>query len=305
MPRKKESERQVIAASTKRRPYGVRLSFLLESSTKLNVDGECSLLISPDYLLRIAPSKSSARLSASDSQCWNVSVEGFATAGEAEQVGLKVSMGFLWAAVSGQYSLRLLYHTPLPCSVYDRTKRGGLRMSGSATLTISRNINNIFEPLNRIVSSSTPADQRLLLAMELFASARMETTERSKFVGMVSSLEPLARQRIYDNHELERLIEAYQQELSESSIDQDLRNSLRNKIDNLRVESISKAIRRLIADKLPGDADALATINEAYGIRSRILHDGATDADLEMKGREAEAVIRRVFEELVADFAAP
>jgi hypothetical protein len=65
----------------------------------------------------------------------------------------------------------------------------------------------------------------------------------------------------------------------------------------------SKAIRRLISDKLHGDADALATIDEAYNIRSRILHDGATDADLEMKGREVEAVVRRVFEQAVADFA--
>lgn len=304
MARKKEPERHVISTSTKRRPYGVKLSLLLESSTKLNIAGECSLLVAPDYLLRIRPSKSNSHSSPSDSQCWDVLVEGFATAGEAEQAGLKVSMGFLWAAVSGQYALRLLYHTPLPCSVYDRTKSGGMLFSGSATITIGRNINNVIEPLNKIVSSKPPVDQRLLVALELFASAKMETTERSRFVGIVSSLEPLARQKKYDNQELERLITVYKEELSESSMDQDLKDSLRNKIESLRIESISKAIRRLVGDKLPSDSDALATIEEAYGIRSRILHEGATDADLETKGREAEAVIRRVFEEVVAEYTA-
>jgi hypothetical protein len=243
MARRIESERQVISASTKRRPYGVKLSLLLESSTKLKVDGECSLLISPDYQLKIRPGKTNDSRIPSNSQCWDVSVEGFATAGEAEQVGLKVSMGFLWAAVSGKYSLRLLYNTPLPCSVYDRTKSGGLQISCSASLTVSRNISNIFEPLNTIVSSSPPVDQKLLVAMELFASAKMETTERSRFVGLVSSLEPLSRQKKYENKKLERLISVYQKELSKSSIDKDLKDSLRNRIEPKLCSSL-KAWRR-------------------------------------------------------------
>jgi len=304
MARKKESERQIISTSTKRRPYGVRLSLLLESSTKLKVDGECSLLISSDYLMRIAPKKPYANHSMSDCQCLEVSVEGFGTAEEAEQIGLKVSMGFLWSAISCQYSLRLLYHTPMPCSVYDRTKSnsGGLQVSSSGYSMIGRSIKNIIVPLNRMISSPTPADQRLLIAMELFASAKMETTARSMFVGILSSLEPLARQEKFNNKEIERLIKLYQEELSISCIEQNLKNTLRNKIDNLRIESISKAIRRLVSEKLNGDLDAISTIEEAYGIRSRILHDGSTDADLEVKGREAEMVIRRIFEEMVADY---
>lgn len=300
MTRKNEPERIVISTFPKLRPYGVRLSVLFESSTKLKIDGECSLLISPDYVLKIAPSKSNIPLG--DSQCWDVAVEAFATAGEAEQIGLRVSMGFLWAAVSGKYSLRLLYQTPLPCSVYDRTKSGGLTLSGTATPTVNRNINNVIDRLNYIVSSSTPVDQRLLVAMELFASARMETTERSRFVGMVSSLEPLACQRKYENQELESLISNYKTQLSSSTINTELKEIMRSKIDGLRIESISKAIRRLIMENLPGDPGAIATIEEAYRIRSRILHDGATDADLEMKGKEAEAVVRKVFEKSVANF---
>lgn len=305
MARKKESERQVISASTARRPYGVRLSILLGSNTKFKIDGNCSLLVSPDYQLNISPSKSADRLYATDSQCWDVTVDGFPTAGEAERVGLKVSMGFLWAAVSGQYALRLLYNTPLPCSVYDRTKAGSLRVSGGPiTLILSQNINNVFEPLNRIVSSLGDVDQKLLVAMELFASAKLETTERARFVGIVSSLEPLAQQQKHENEELERLISCYLKELTASTVDPELKDALRDKINLLRIESISKAIRRLVKKLLPDEPDSLATIEEAYSIRSRILHDGATDADLAMKSREAEVVIRRMFEVIVGGLAA-
>ena len=302
MARKKESERQVISVSPKRRPYGVRLSLLLESSTKFNIDGECSLLISPDYQLKISPGKSKDRHYSIDNQCWEVSIEAFATAGEAEQVGLKVSMGFLWAALSGKYSLRLLYNTPLPCSVYDRTKSKGTLASLSASIMVGHNINNVIEPLNRIVSSKDAVDQKLLVALELFASAKLETTERSRFVGIVSSIEPLAQQKKYQNDELERLICLFQKELKDSSLENDLKIALRNKIDFLRMESISMAIRRLVGEVIPDEPDALSIIEEAYSIRSRILHDGATDADLELKGKEAEDIVRKIFAAIVDSF---
>lgn len=302
MTRKKESERQVISMSPKRRPYGVKLSLLLESSTKFNIDGECSLLISNDYQLRISPSKSKDRNFSIDNQCWDVAIEAFATAGEAEQVGLKVSMGFLWAALSGRYSLRLLYNTPLPCSVYDRTKSSGIISTGYASFIHGRNINHLIEPLNRIISSKNAVDQKLLVALELLASAKLETTERSRFVGIVSSIEPLAQQQKYQNEELERLICLFQKELESSSLEKELKIVVKNRIDLLRMESISMAIRRLVRELIPDDPDALSIIEEAYGIRSRILHDGATDADIELKGREAEAIVRKIFSAKIKNF---
>jgi len=232
-------------------------------------------------------------------QCWDILVEGFSTAGEAEKIGLKVALGLLWGAVSRQFAAKLLYSTPLPCSVYDRTKSKGLMMTGHATIEIGLGISGIVGPLESIISSKSPADLKLLIAMELFASSRLETTARSRFVGMVSSLEPLADQQKYQHPELDRLISSFKNELSSSTIPSEIANIIKNRIDSLKIESVSGAIRRLVRQLLPNEPESLEIIDEAYNIRSRILHDGATDSDLELKGREVEAVIRRIFDEII------
>jgi hypothetical protein len=66
------------------------------------------------------------------------------------------------------------------------------------------------------------------------------------------------------------------------------------RVDSLNTESISSAIRRLVEDTIPNDREALEVIKEAYSLRSRILHNGSTDADLNERSRDVEAVIRRI-----------
>ena len=296
----RERERDVIITSPKRRPYGARLALFLEESVKFKIDGECTLLASSNYIIRISPNPTiPAMFRLSNHQCWDIFIEAFSNAGEAEQIGLKVALGFLWSAISGQYAARLVYNTPLPCSVYDRTKSQGLTITAWGHAELLRHIKSIVEPLDRVLSSREPADQKLLVAMELFASSRLETTERSRFVGMVSSLEPLANQETNEDPDLKILLSLFQRQLQESVLPQNIKEAIRDKIDLLKVESVSKAIRRLVRELLPEDSGAAEVIDEAYHIRSRILHDGLTDADLELRSREAEAVIRRIFQGLV------
>lgn len=300
MARKKEREQEIITISPNRRPYGVRLALLLETGTKFNIGGDCVLLTSQGYIVRLIPNTTEPDLlRLPNHQCWDILVEGFSTAGEAEQVGLKVALGLLWGAVSRQFAARLLYATPLPCSVYDRTKSKGLTFSGHATIEVGLGLAGIVEPLESIISSKSPADLKLLIAIELFTSSRLETTARSRFVGMVSSLEPLADQQKYENPDLDKLISSFQDQLNNSAIPADINNILKNKIDSLRMESISAAIRRLVRQLLPNEPESSEIIDEAYNIRSRILHNGATDSDLELKGREIEVVIRSIFDELI------
>ncbi len=300
MTRRKEREQVIIATSPNRRPYGVRLAVLLDAGTKFNIQGDCALLVSQNYIIRLVPNVSKpSTLHLPNQQCCDVLVEGFATAGEAEEAGLKVALGLLWGAVSRQFAARLLYTTPLPCTVYDRTKSKGLVLTGACSFEVGFGISGITEPLQNIISYTSSVDLKLLIAMDLFTSSRLEATMRSKFVGMVSSLEPLAEQQKYQNPELDKLLLSFKHELESSKIPIEIINSLKNRIDLLRTESVSTAIRRLVRQLFPDDPECSEIIDEAYGIRSRILHDGETDSDLELKGREVEAVIRRIFEEII------
>jgi hypothetical protein len=291
---KKIPEREIIESSPKRRPYGAKLTLLLEKHTHFPIKGECALLVSPKIILRIAHAKEHDELE--NQNKWDIFVEGFPTAGEAEQAGLKVALGFLWSAISGSYGARLIYHTPLPCTVYNRNNSRGLHFSGHATSSFIKGINGVVDPVNQVVSLTAPVDQKLLLASELFASARLETTERAKFIGLVSSLEPLTHRKNYDSEVLRSLIKDFTIKIKKSNFEEDMQNSLCGRIDQLNFESILSSIRRLIEETLPEDLEAIQKVQEAYSLRSKILHEGSTDADLDLKSNEIQDVIRRIIE---------
>jgi len=61
------------------------------------------------------------------------------------------------------------------------------------------------ELINQVLSKKIDFDPKLLISMELFASARLESTERARFIGLVSSLEPLTAQESYENQETLKL----------------------------------------------------------------------------------------------------
>jgi hypothetical protein len=299
--RRREPERQIILASPKRRPYGARLSLLLEKHVKFPMKGECVLLVSPEIIVRMSPRGNDQE--DKFEQHWDIFVEGFPTAGEAEQAGLKIALGFLCAAISGRYAVRLIYHTPLPCVVYDRTQQKGFSARGTLLCSLIKSVSNIVDPLNKIISCQLPIDQKLLLACELFAAARLETTERTRFVGIVSSLEPLAIQQKYnENTELIALISDFKESINNSMINGKLKVSLIGRIEQLKTESISMAIKRLVEETVPNDPGAAEMIEEAYNLRSKILHEGSTDADLELKRREVENVVRQIFEARVKQY---
>lgn len=107
------------------------------------------------------------------------------------------------------------------------------------------------------------------MAMEIFAAARLETTERAKFVGIVSILEPIAVQERYENEELTSLLEDFKKKLDSSGLDPSLKASLRGRIDQLTLESVTRAIRTLIKESLPEDSDAVEIIEEAYNLRRK------------------------------------
>ena len=109
---KKENERKIIKNTPNRRPYGAKLTFLVEKTTNFKIDGECLILTSREIHLRIKPKN----LGAQKENEWEIFVEGFATASEAENIGLKVAMGFLWTAIKGGYSRDYFIILPSPVS---------------------------------------------------------------------------------------------------------------------------------------------------------------------------------------------
>ncbi|MEG5040742.1 MULTISPECIES: hypothetical protein [unclassified Microcoleus] len=299
MSTKKPEPRQIIDESPKRHPYGAKVGIILDVGDELGFNGEACLLVDDKSIVRISPLQDESQFGRQQPQKLDVYVEGFATAAEAEQKGLKLSLALLWEAVSRKHPLRLDYHTPRPCMVYDRTQESGSGCMATASATVVMNSSRMVELVNQIFSANIDVDEKLLVSMELFASARLETTERTRFVGLVSSLEPLAQQEAYEISELKELVKSFVDQLNTTSIPDDIKSSLRGRINELKQESVSRAIRRLVKEHFPENLDAVSTVEEAYDIRSKILHDGAFDADLEQKSNEIEDIIRQIYSRIL------
>lgn len=297
MSKKRLSKRHLIAERPDRRPYGSKVGIILSNTHRFGVDGESCLLLNNDMIIRLIPQKNNKF----EVQKFTAIVEGFANATEAEQAGMRFAMSVLWAAVSLKFPLRLEYHTPLPCVVYDRIPRSkGLVLSGEIHQMLTSGSKLIVEMLEQTFNSNEPIDPKLLVSMELFAAARLEATERTRFVGLVSALEPLAQQEKIEQPVWLAILKNTLKNVQDSlDIPNDLKPSLEGRIRELTRESVSQAINRLLRIHLQGDTTALNIVREAYSIRSNILHEGSTDADLSEKSSELEDVIRRLYSAIV------
>lgn len=289
--------RYEIADKPKLRPYGSKVDIILGDTHQFGFDGESCLILGNDLIVRLIPYQNNKF----EFQKFTAYLEGFATASEAEEAGLKFAMSVLWAAVSLRCPLRLEYHTPLPCVVYDRTPHGAILIGGASRSMFTSGASLVVEVLEQTFTSNIPINnKRLLVSMELFAAARLEATERARFVGLVSALEPLAEQKKFEYPDLKKIVKDTLNKVQDSvDLPDDIKRSLEGSIRNLTRQSVSHAIKHLIITHLTEDKMALQILEEAYTIRSNILHEGAFYPDLRDKSSKIEDVIRRLYSAIV------
>ncbi|MEH2038049.1 hypothetical protein [Nostoc sp.] len=289
--------RYEIADKPKFRPYGSKVDIILGDTHQFGFDGESCLILGNDLIVRLIPRQNNKF----EFQKFTAYLEGFATASEAEEAGLKFAMSVLWAAVSFKCPLRLEYHTPLPCVVYDRTLQEGMLMGVEFRGMLTSGASLVVEVLEQTFTSNIPINnKRLLVSMELFAAARLEATERARFVGLVSALEPLAEQKKFEYPDLKKIVKDTLNKVQDSlDLPDDIKRSLEGSIRNITRESVSHAIKRLIVTHFTDDKMALEILEEAYTIRSKILHEGVFYPDLRDKSYKIEDVIRRLYSAIV------
>jgi hypothetical protein len=292
-----------IDREPKKRPYGARIDFFLdEEGIQFSLDGPASLLATEDAIVQLdlAPDQPLGPLK--DKKLYRANIEGFATAGEAEVMGLKLSLALLWSAITMYFGMRLEYHSPLPCIVYDRTdSHGGISARGYLSSHYPATAADLAELMSEVLASSISVDRQLLLSMELFAAAGLEVSDRAKFLGLVSSLEPLASQRKYSTSVI-NLINSFRAQLRSSDLSDingdeatRVKASLNDRLKQLEQESIRQALLRTIREVFPGNDSSVKTIDEAYSLRSKMLHDGVTDPYLDRKTDEVEQILRRLY----------
>ncbi len=97
--KRKAQEINVIVNSPKRRPYASKISLVLGEGMEYGFDGEACLLTNEAFIVKVKPENEKINEKGKALQKLTATIEGFPTAGKAEQMGLKLSLALLWAAV--------------------------------------------------------------------------------------------------------------------------------------------------------------------------------------------------------------
>jgi len=290
-----------IIDEPKRCPYAVRVDFLLGKDIQLPLEGPVCLLAKDDAVveLQLSPDKPLGDLQ--HLKCYRATIQGFQIYHEAELNGLRLSTALLWTAISRKFTLKLEYHALFPYVIYDRTIQFGGVSSRAYGSTFWPGDTNVFAKLMReVFVSREVVDRQLLLSMELFSAARIEVTERARFLSLVSALEPLAQPLDYPQS-IKEVINDFRAQLNKVVIPdmpeidfQKIRNSLNGRLGQLERESIRQALLRTVRELL-GDENDVRVIDSAYSLRSAMLHEGTNDPYLDRESSKIENIIRKIY----------
>jgi hypothetical protein len=285
-------------------PYGVRIALVLGSNVDLELHRLDTLLpFGVAGVITIRQSHTNPREQANKLQRVSVQLEGFRTAGEAEAAGQRLSLAVLWSGVSKGFTLTFeRWAGAFPFVVYDRTQGGGISVRAEGRV-FQRIAADEFQRLAlEAYEKGIAYDPSVVVSMELFTSARLEMSERARFITLVTALEALSVQVDYGDDVATALEEAVKVLVASKELEGEekdgLRASLSGRLRQLRQESVRQAINRVVRDHLK-DREAVRFVDDAYGVRSKMLHEGLRVANLHELTTGLEAVLRRLYSAIV------
>lgn len=299
MPRAKNAshEREVIVGQPNKRPYGARVRIHVQTSGALGGAEEVCVPLPSGAFLTIEPTH---KAQWEGGKKYVITLEGFATAAAAEAAGRRLVQALLWMAVSTDVPLKLEYLTYEPASVFERERSSGSTCISYAEVSTAPTV--VFAELHDAYALLAEPDEKLLLSMEIFCAARLESSQRATFLALVSALEPLAREASLGIAVTAFVDQCVQQLRSNADIPPELKASLEGRLCQLRQESIRQALKRLARDALPNQPEASRLIDDAYALRSQLIHNGVPadlDVDLERESQVVSRTIRALYASLL------
>lgn len=299
MVKKKTSkdERAVILGQPQKRPYGVKVRIHLQTAASIgNVENVC-VSLNTGAFLSITPTRTAPW---EGGKKYVVTLEGFPTAASAEASGRRLVQALLWMAVSVDTPLRLEYLSYEPASVFERNQSPGFTCEAFGEVGFAPNV--VLGELQEAYAFLKEPDEKLLLSMEIFCAARLESSQRAVFLALVSALEPLAQEAPLGEAVNQFVAECVNLLKATANIPPDLRASLEGRLKQLRQESIRQALKRLAREALPDQPEVAEAVDEAYALRSQLIHSGVPsdlDIDLERESRYVSAIIRDIYAKLL------
>lgn len=291
-------------------PYVVCVSLILGNDVELNLsDEDVHLPFADNYTLKVVKEPTNDREQTNFLKRVSVHLEAFPTDCEAKRAGKMLALSILWVAASKRVTIAFEKWTDdFPFTIRNRTQSIGAlcrAAEGRVHTNISlEDFSSIAEKAYNQGSDLPPQVlTSVLTSMEFYTSARMESTERARFIGLMTALEALSQQRIYSD-KVEDLLKNLASQLEQSTElageeNESLRTSLSGRLRELRRESVTQAIRKTLKEYDMGDKKNLDFIKEAYGTRSKILHEGFRETKLQTLTDRLEEVMRQLYSAMI------
>ncbi len=286
-------ERAIVVGQPHKRPYGVKVRIHLQTGGAIGNVENASVPLSTGAFLTLAPARTAPW---EGGKKFVVTLEGFPTAAAAAAAGRRLVQALLWMSISTDFPLRFEYQSYEPATVFERNRSDGFRMEAFGEIGYAPQI--VLGELHDVYAELQEPDEKLLLSMEIFCAARMESSQRAVFLSVVSALEPLAIEAEYGQPILNFVTKCVARLKASDEIPDEHRQSLEGRLRQLRRESIRQALKRLIQEVLPDDPEAADVIDDAYALRSQIIHTGTPadlDVDLEQEVKVVSSVIRKIY----------
>lgn len=179
-----------------------------------------------------------------------------------------------------------------------------------AELTVQTQLETLFGDEFSAGSLAAPDGSQLALACDLFSSADFETSDRARFIALVTAVEALAVDRYWIAEELQAVVDGWLAgaRLSSDGLENDDIARFRSRVSQLKQESITNSVRRLVNDYVPGTEGATSNgdfMAECYRARSKLVH-GATDLpDLASLRDRLRKLVRSLIITVAADAVEP
>jgi hypothetical protein len=253
------------------------------------------LLWQPQFILTIEKKKIHPYLEESGAAGYRLKIDASSTASDAEEAGKRLAYAILSVAIARQWGMTLSWQdTPLPCRVIDRTASSGMQMIGFGSVKNKISLTEFSEKLSDSFSKLKSIPYSLLLSMELCASSRFQTDNRTKLILLISALEAIGEQRDI-SEEVDDLILSLRNVVDSYTFkEESLKNSIIGQITNLTRESCRHAIKRALSNAAISQED-IGFIDEAYQARSKIVHEGQRIPELDIMNSRIDGILQAVY----------
>jgi len=281
-------------------PYSVYMGIKLGSNVELNLESDTfTFPFAKEFILRISTENASPREKANFVKPISIHLDAFSSAYEAELAGKWLVMAVLWFAASKKVTVAFERWTgKYPFTVRDRTQSSGATLRGEARGYFNISPQEFTTIAETAFVAKKDVSPNVLISMSFYASARMETTEQARFIGLMTALESLSEQQDY-GEEIASILSELASQLEKSPLlasqdKQSLRSSLSSRVRQLRQESVRQAILRTVRQHV-SDKEVVAWVDKAYGIRSKILHEGLIVPDSHSLTNKLEGILRQIY----------